>query len=103
MKTSSKTRTTSGTNGANGPVDSVLKQIADLDTLTYEELRSLWRTLFGKDAIASNRPYLIKRLAYRIQEITYGGLSENARKTMDHVLDAHGFDENGGRTDSRRA
>ncbi len=103
MKTSSKTRTTSGTNVANGPVDSVLKQIADLDNLTYQELRSLWRTLFGKDATASNRPYLIKRLAYRIQEIAYGGLSEGARQTMDEVLDSHGFDENGGRSDRRRA
>ncbi len=82
--------------------DSVVKQIADLDNLNYAQLCQRWRTLFGKDPTASNRPYLIKRLAYRIQEIAYGGLSEPARKTMDDILDAHGFDANGGRLNGRR-
>lgn len=81
--------------------DSVVKQIADLDNLTYNQLCERWLTLFGKDPTASNRPYLIKRLAYRIQEIAYGGLSDNARTTMDNILDTHGFDENGGRSRGR--
>lgn len=75
---------------------SVLKQVADLRNLSHEELVALWRTLYGKDPTASNRPYLIKRLAYRIQELAYGGLSMRARETMDTILDSHGFDENGG-------
>lgn len=82
--------------------DSVLKQIAGLESLKHEELVKLWRTLYGNDPTASNRPYLIKRLAYRIQELAYGGLSDNARRTMDEILDLHGFDENGGNLDSRR-
>lgn len=82
--------------------DSVLKQIADLDTLSHDQLCELWRTLYGKEPMASNRPYLIKRLAYRIQEIAYGGLSERAHKAMDDILAAHSFDENGGNLDSRR-
>jgi len=89
---------------ASRPADnSVLKQIADLGNLSYEELCSLWRTLYGEEPTATNRPYLIKRLAYRIQEIAYGSLSDKARKTMDEILDAQGFDENGGNMDSRRA
>lgn len=90
-------KTTNGTN------DSVLKQIADMDNLSHEELCNLWQTLFGKAPGAFNRPYLIKRLAYRIQEIAYGGLSDKARTSMDEILDAHGFDENGGSLDGRRA
>lgn len=82
--------------------DSVLKQIADLDNLSHEELCKLWRTLYGKEPVASNRPYLMKRLAYRIQELAYGGLSERAHKMMDEILDLHGFDENGGNLDGRR-
>jgi hypothetical protein len=82
--------------------DSVLKQIADLDNLSYEELRALWRTLYGKEPAASNMPYLIKRLAYRIQELAYGGLSERAHKMMDGILDSHGFDENGGNQATKR-
>ena len=91
-----KTKTISRTD------DSVLKQIADLQNLSYEELVKLWKTLFGKDPTASNRPYLLKRLAYRIQEIAYGGLSDKARKTMDEILDTNGFDKNGGNLDERR-
>lgn len=86
----------------NGTGDSVLKQIADLDTLNHDQLCELWRTLFGKEPAAFNRPYLIKRLAYRIQEIAYGGLSDRAHKLMDDILDAHGFDKNGGSQDSKR-
>lgn len=82
--------------------DSVLKQIADLDNLSYEELCALWRTLYGKEPAASNRPYLIKRLAYRIQELAYGGLSERARNMMNDILDLHGLNENGGNQAGRR-
>jgi hypothetical protein len=63
-----------------GTGDSVLKQIADLQNLSHAQLQQLWRTLYGKDPTASNRPYLVKRLAYRIQEIAYGGLSDTVAK-----------------------
>ncbi len=74
---------------------SVLKQIADLQDLSHEELVSLWRTLYGNEPPASNRRFIIKRLAYRVQEIAYGGLSEEARAKMDAVLKCHGYDEFG--------
>ncbi len=81
---------------------SVLKQIAGLQNLSYEELVELWRTLYGKEPTATSRPYLMKRLAYRIQEIAYGGLSDGAHRMMDEILDLHGFDENGGNQAARR-
>ncbi len=74
---------------------SVLKQIADLRNLSHEELVSLWRTLCGNEPPASNRRFIIKRLAYRIQEIAYGGLSDEAHKKMDAILKRHGYDEFG--------
>lgn len=43
---------------------------------------------------AYNRTFIIKRLAYRIQELAYGGLSEETHAKMREILDAHGFDEN---------
>ena len=81
--------------------ESVLKQIADLENRSYDELVQIWRTLYGKDPTASNRPYIIKRLAYRIQELHFGGLSERAHKMMDQILDVNGFDENGGKSNAR--
>jgi len=76
--------------------DSVLKQIADLQNLSHADLQQLWRTLHGKEPPAFNRPFLIKRLAYRIQELAYGGLSSNALGLMDKVLEDRGYDGNGG-------
>lgn len=77
--------------------NSILRQISDLPNLSHPELQKLWKTLYGKDVPAFNRPYIIKRLAYRIQELAYGGLSEKAINMMDDVLSSNGFDENGGR------
>ncbi len=76
--------------------NSVLKQIADLHNLSHVELQQLWRTLHSKEPPAFNRPFLIKRLAFRIQELAYGGLSPNACEVMDEMLDGHGYDANGG-------
>ena len=74
---------------------SVLKQIANLNNLSYDELRNLYITLHGTDPPAYNWRFIIKRLAYRIQEIAYGGLSEEAHRKMDAALKRHGYDENG--------
>lgn len=75
--------------------NSVLKQITDLKNLKHEELRRLYVTLHGVEPPAYNRDFIIKRLAYRIQEIAYGGLSESAHEKMDAVLKCHDYDENG--------
>lgn len=74
--------------------NSVLRQIADLQNLSHDELRQLWRTLIGGDPPAYNRTFIVSRLTYRIQELACGGLSERARRTMREVLDENGFDEN---------
>ena len=74
---------------------SVLKQLAELETLPTEKLRARWKVLNGQDPPRFNRQFLIKRLAYRIQEIAYGGLDEQTRKRMDELLDDEGYDELG--------
>ena len=55
---------------------SVLRQLAILETMTMEQLREKWRDLYGGDPPGYKRQFLIKRLAYRIQELFYGGLSD---------------------------
>lgn len=74
--------------------DSVLKQVTNLKNLTYEELKSLYITLHGSEPPAYNKEFIIKRLAYRLQEIAYGGLSERVQKRLDDVLVERGYDEN---------
>jgi hypothetical protein len=81
---------------------SILSQLAELDRLGPVELKERWRALFGTEPPAYNRPFLIKRLAHRIQELAYGGLAESARRRMNEILDEAGYDENGALQKDRR-
>ena len=60
--------------------ESIVKQIAGLHRLSAAELKDRWRELFGTEPPGYNRSFLIKRLAHRIQELAYGGLSDTARR-----------------------
>jgi hypothetical protein len=46
------------------------------------ELRVKWRELFGEDSRSNNRDFLWRRLAWRVQELAYGGLSERAKARL---------------------
>lgn len=78
--------------------DSVIAQIAGLKALDHNGLCSLWRTLYGKEPPAYNRSFLISRLAHRIQELTYEGLSAETKSKMRDVLKSSGFNDLGGRS-----
>jgi len=54
--------------------ESVLARLAALKTTPTPELKQQWRDLFGKEPPPYNRRFLESRLAYRLQELTYGGL-----------------------------
>jgi hypothetical protein len=73
----------------------VLRQLAELDRMGLEALVERWRILMGTEPRHNNRIYLVKRLAYRIQELAFGGLTQDDRERMDRVLDAEGYDELG--------
>ena len=74
---------------------SIVKQIAGLQRLSVPDLKQRWRDLFGTEAPAYNRAFLIKRLAYRLQELTHGGLSAAAQAKMKDVLRGAGLTEDG--------
>jgi hypothetical protein len=69
--------------------DTVLAQIAALKTRSTPELRDLWRELFGKEPPVLGRRYLEDRIAYRLQEAHFGGLSDRARRKLDALVDQH--------------
>ncbi len=64
---------------------SILRQLATLEMLTMEQLHEQWRDLYGGEPPQYKRQFLIKRLAYRIQELFYGGLSEAAKTHLRRV------------------
>jgi Protein of unknown function (DUF2924) len=53
---------------------SVLAQIGALKCMPVADLKTRWRELFGTEPPPYNRRFLESRLAYRIQELAYGGL-----------------------------
>lgn len=56
------------------PPGDVLRRLAALHAASISDLKQQWRELFGKEPPAFSRSYLESRLAYRIQEMAYGGL-----------------------------
>jgi hypothetical protein len=55
---------------------SVLAQLAALKGAPAATLKTKWRELFETEPPAYNRRFLENRLAYRIQELAYGGLKK---------------------------
>jgi len=54
--------------------DPVLARVAALKTTPTAALKDLWRELNGSEPPRFSRAYLESRLAYRLQELAYGGL-----------------------------
>jgi hypothetical protein len=65
------------------PPADVLGRLAALQTAPTAALKEQWRQLFGKEPPPFNRPYLVSRLAYRIQELAYGGLKRETRARLE--------------------
>ena len=66
--------------------NALLTQIAGLPDLPTPRLREMWRELTGTEPPPFNRPFLIRRLAYRIQELAFGGLSAKAERRLDDLI-----------------
>ncbi len=56
------------------------KEVAALKRMTVKELRAKYAEVFGEDTPANNKGWLVKRIAWRLQALAEGGLSERARQ-----------------------
>ena len=56
------------------PTSDVLRRLAALKDASIGDLKDQWRSLFGTEPPPYNRKFLESRLAYRVQELAYGGL-----------------------------
>jgi hypothetical protein len=56
------------------PPTDILRRLTSLQTASTPDLKQQWRELFGKEPPAFSRTYLQSRLAYRVQELAYGGM-----------------------------
>lgn len=73
--------------------DTVLARVAALKAMPIPTLKQQWRDLFETEPPPYNRRFLEHRLAYRIQELAYGGLkSETIKRLKALAKDFNGGD-----------
>lgn len=74
--------------GQDGAVDqTVLARLAALKAMSVKNLKAEWEKLIGTAAPNNSRTFLEIRIAYRIQELTYGGPDRQTRRMLDLLAD----------------
>jgi hypothetical protein len=63
--------------------DNIPVRLAALKAMKTPELKEQWRDLFGTEPPPYNRRFFESRLAYRIQELAYGGLKPETVKRLE--------------------
>ena len=66
----------------------VIRRIHRLRQMTIGDLQLEWMKVFGEPARSTNREHLWKRLAWKVQEQVYGGLSERAKTRIEELVPA---------------
>ena len=65
--------------------DTVLARIAALKAMPTPELKQQWQLLFESPPPPYKRRFLESRLAYRIQELAYGGLKPETVRRLERL------------------
>ena len=63
--------------------DPIPARVAALKTMPMPELKAEWRALFETEPPPFNRRHLENRIAYRIQELAYGGLRPETIRRLE--------------------
>jgi len=66
-------------------LDTVLARVAALKAMPTPKLKEQWRALFDAPPPPYNRRFLESRLAYRIQELAYGGLKPETVRRLEQL------------------
>ena len=73
----------------NEPAFSVAARIAALATLPMADLWALWDRYFPRRPPHPNRSFVESRVAYKIQEEAFGGLSAETRRRLETIGARH--------------
>ena len=65
--------------------DPIPARVAALRTMPMPELKAEWRALFETEPPPFNRRHLENRIAYRIQELAYGGLKPETIRRLERL------------------
>ena len=64
---------------------SVAAQVAALPTLSMPDLWGLWDRFFTRRPDKTNRSYIEARVAYKLQEVAFGGLAAETRRRLVNI------------------
>jgi len=62
-----------------------IEGVQNLHTLTVGALKRKYAEVFGEETRSNNKDYLRKKIAWRLQSLDEGGLSERARKRAEEL------------------
>ena len=65
----------------------IAAQLKTLQGMSAAQLRTKYRELFGEDTTSHNRDFLFKRIAWRMQEQAFGGLSQRTKDRLATLVD----------------
>jgi hypothetical protein len=60
----------------------VAAQLAALPNMEIKDLMALWNNLFSDPPRSKTKSLLIRKIAWRIQELAYGGFSDDVQKKL---------------------
>jgi hypothetical protein len=63
----------------------LMRQIMDLQDKRIGELEVLWDKLFTHLPSISSKEYMISKIAYRLQELVYGGIDEVTQRKIQEA------------------
>ncbi len=70
---------------ARSAVGEIADQLSALTSMTAAELKTRYEEVFGEPSRSSNKDYLRKKIAWRIQELAEGGLSDKAKQRIEEL------------------
>ena len=81
------------TTAVSGDDMEVQRRLEAICGLRPDELRKEWRRLYRSQPPRLSRDLLVRAIAYRIQELRYGGLSKATSRKFASLVQARGSDE----------
>lgn len=61
-------------------------EISELKQNNLAEIQSKYKELFNQDPSSNNKVYLWRKIAYRNQELEFGGISAEAKNKLDELI-----------------
>ena len=70
--------------------ENITEQIQVLKSATLSTIQERYKELFNAtEAPCANKPYLIKKIAYRLQETAHGGLSDETKARIAELIEKY--------------